>query len=66
MWGSRSTQCIAAWRRNGLAQAKDNQAIQGYADGVFWERNALSEQNGSAKRHEAQSELPLFPSTEEA
>ena len=59
-----SMYCCLAEKR--LAQAKDNQAIQGYADGVFWERNALSEQNGSAKRHEAQSELPLFPSTEEA
>lgn len=59
-----SMYCCLAEKR--LAQAKDNRAIQGYADGVFWERNALSEQNGSAKRHEAQSELPLFPSAEEA
>ena len=59
-----STYCCLAEKR--LAQAEQDRTIQGYADGVFWERNALSEQNGSAKRNAAQSELPLFSSTEEA
>jgi site-specific DNA-methyltransferase (adenine-specific) len=58
------TYCCLAEKR--LAQAEQDRTIQGYADGVFWERNALPEQNGSAKRHEAQSELPLFSSMEDA
>lgn len=58
------TYCCLAEKR--LTQTEQARTIQGYADGVFWERNALSEQNGSAKRNRAQSELPLFSSTEDA
>ena len=57
------TYCCLAEKR--LAQVENDRLIQGYADGVFWERNALSEQNGSARHKGAQSELPLFPSAEE-
>jgi len=52
------TYCCLAEKR--LAQAEQDRTIQGYAAGVFWERNAWSEQNGSAKRNGVQSELPLF------
>lgn len=31
-----------------LAQAERDTSIQGYRDGVFWERNSLSQQNGAA------------------
>ena len=57
------TYCCLAEKR--LAQVECNPSIQGYADGVFLERNTLSEPNGSARHAEAQSELPLFSSTEE-
>jgi site-specific DNA-methyltransferase (adenine-specific) len=56
--------CSLAEKR--LALAKQDRSVQGYAGGVFWERNALSEPNGSAKLNKAQSELPLFSSPEES
>jgi len=34
--------CCLAEKR--LAQATDHKAIQGYSDGVFWERNTLADQ----------------------
>lgn len=33
-----------AWGACRLERAEENPAIQGYSDGVFWERNTLSEQ----------------------
>ena len=36
------TYCAMAQKR--IALAKDDNSIQGYVDGVFWERNSLSEQ----------------------
>ncbi|MDZ7624848.1 MAG: site-specific DNA-methyltransferase [Ignavibacteriaceae bacterium] len=39
--------CCLAEKR--LAQAENNKRIQGYEDGVFWERNTLSEQVKSQK-----------------
>jgi len=36
------TYCLLALKR--LAVAKDDKTIQGYANGVFWERNTLAEQ----------------------
>jgi site-specific DNA-methyltransferase (adenine-specific) len=36
------TYCLLAAKRLGMAQ--DDISIQGYSDGVFWERNSLSEQ----------------------
>jgi site-specific DNA-methyltransferase (adenine-specific) len=36
------TYCLLALKR--LAAAKTDKTIQGYADGVFWERNTLAEQ----------------------
>jgi site-specific DNA-methyltransferase (adenine-specific) len=36
------TYCLLALKR--LAAAKPDKTIQGYADGVFWERNTLAEQ----------------------
>lgn len=37
--------CMYALKR--LEQAEENQAIQGYYDSVFWERNSLSMQKPS-------------------
>ena len=32
------------WTQKRLAKAETDKAIQGYADGVFWERNSLNDQ----------------------
>ncbi|MCD8377111.1 MAG: site-specific DNA-methyltransferase [Oscillospiraceae bacterium] len=36
------------WAEQRLAMAEDNTEIQGYANGVFWERNSMSEQQSRA------------------
>ena len=36
------------WAEQRLEMAESNPDIQGYVDGVFWERNSLSEQNASS------------------
>ncbi|MGN1121319.1 MAG: DNA methyltransferase, partial [Eubacteriales bacterium] len=33
------------WAEQRLKMAENNSEIQGYVDGVFWERNSLPEQN---------------------
>lgn len=38
------------WAEQRLEMAESNPDIQGYVDGVFWERNSLSEQNASSSR----------------
>lgn len=51
--------CCLAEKR--LAMADYNAAIQGYSDGVFWERNTLAYQNGNTRNGNAPtSQLPLF------
>ncbi|MDY6038550.1 MAG: hypothetical protein SPI74_06195, partial [Eubacterium sp.] len=37
--------CI--WAEQRLEMAESNPEIQGYVNGVFWERNSLSEQNAT-------------------
>lgn len=37
------------WAEKRLEMAKDNASIQGYSDGVFWERNTLAEQKKQEK-----------------
>jgi site-specific DNA-methyltransferase (adenine-specific) len=49
--------CMAEKR---LALAETDPSIQGYADGVFWERNALNEVRDSAKNRETAELEPLF------
>ena len=58
------TYCLLALKR--LSLAKNDKTIQGYADGVFWERNTLAEQlrttdfkNGIAPSLEPAQSLPL-------
>lgn len=52
--------CCLAEKR--LEMAESEKTIQGYSDGVFWERNTLNEQlNGnSRKRVKSEDESPLF------
>ncbi|MYH62455.1 MAG: site-specific DNA-methyltransferase, partial [Caldilineaceae bacterium SB0675_bin_29] len=45
--------CCLAEKR--LAMTGKSTTIQGYADGVFWERNTLAEQAGKPARHQAAS-----------
>ncbi len=37
------------WGAKRLSMANEDTTIQGYANGVFWERNTLSEQNRKGK-----------------
>ena len=48
--------CLALKR---LALAERDRSIQGYAEGVFWERNSLQDQ-GEAKRPQADNTISLF------
>lgn len=50
--------CLAEKRLEAMG---DNKEIQGYSDGVFWERNTLNEQmNGSGKKEKANNSTDLF------
>ncbi len=49
--------CLAEKR---LALATDDQTIQGYAEGVFWERNSQEPKLNRTKRRNRKSNLPLF------
>lgn len=50
--------CCLAEKR--LATAEQDKTIQGYFDGVFWERNTLQDQKGISKGTGARGSLPLF------
>ncbi len=45
------------WALKRIATAKEDPKIQGYADGVFWERNSLSEQRIHTVHSKDQSSL---------
>lgn len=51
------TYCCLAEKR--LALAESNRAIQGYVDGVFWERNTLSKQKKRPKPKKSQLALKV-------
>lgn len=56
-----STYCCLAEKR--LKMANTDQKIQGYNDGVFWERNSLAKQRSSVQRRKSkvvENTLPLF------
>ncbi len=52
--------CCLAEKR--LEMAESDKTIQGYCNGVFWERNTLNEQlNGNGKNgNKSESQMPLF------
>jgi site-specific DNA-methyltransferase (adenine-specific) len=51
--------CLYAEKR--LQMAEKDPAIQGYSDGVFWERNTLKDiKNRNAKKLGSEDPLPLF------
>lgn len=45
------------WALKRLARAAKDKAIQGYAEGVFWDRNSLNDRQKSAKPRARQREL---------
>ena len=47
--------CI--WAEKRLLMAESDPSIQGYSDGVFWERNSLGEQRKEKKEADLQSDL---------
>lgn len=51
------------WTEKRLQQASVDNSIQGYTDGVFWERNTLAKQKATAKQPTAkqpiETELPI-------
>ncbi len=52
------TYCCLAEKR--LEIAERDRSIQGYADGIFWERNSFQEQNDASKEKDLQPVLPIF------
>jgi len=52
------TYCCLAEKR--LAIAEHDRSIQGYSDGVFWERNTYQDQNYASRKRKTPSTLPLF------
>lgn len=52
------TYCCLAEKR--LAIAEHDSSIQGYSDGVFWERNTYQDQNYASRKRKTPSTLPLF------
>ena len=50
--------CCLAEKR--LAMAEYDKSIQGYAEGVFWERNSLQDRRWTLRKRSGQSVLPLF------
>jgi site-specific DNA-methyltransferase (adenine-specific) len=48
------------WAEKRLQIADRNKSIQGYSDGVFWERNSLSDQKPEKKTPLGQQTLSLF------
>lgn len=48
------------WALKRLAMADEDSSIQGYADGVFWERNSLSDQKASSTKTDRLQTEGLF------
>ena len=54
--GIEANEQYCVWAEQRLAMAESDMSIQGYADGVFWERNTLSEQPVKNRRGEIANE----------
>jgi site-specific DNA-methyltransferase (adenine-specific) len=48
------------WAQSRLGKATDDMVIQGYSDGVFWERNTLSLQGKNNAKEAIPEALSLF------
>lgn len=51
------------WAAKRLSIADTDSTIQGYSDGVFWERNSLNEQKRTSKKSSQQETSNLFTQT---
>lgn len=49
--GIEQSQLYTAWGAYRLLKAEDDKRIQGYTDGVFWERNTMAEQNAAMNKN---------------
>jgi site-specific DNA-methyltransferase (adenine-specific) len=47
----------ACWAEKRLQMAESNKSIQGYNDGVFWERNSLQKQQAQKRRQKSLNKL---------
>ena len=52
--GIEQSKLYTAWGAYRLKQADSNKTIQGYTDGVFWERNTLAEQKATLNKKNKQ------------
>jgi len=52
------TYCLLAQKR--LMMADQDRSIQGYSEGVFWERNSLKDQKASGNNSALQDQLPFL------
>ena len=48
--GIEQSQLYTAWGAYRLLKAEDDKRIQGYTNGVFWERNTMAEQNAAMNK----------------
>ncbi len=48
------------WALKRLRLADQEPSIQGYADGVFWERNSLADQKGQVKPEPIETTMSFF------
>ncbi|MCK5916719.1 MAG: site-specific DNA-methyltransferase, partial [Deltaproteobacteria bacterium] len=59
-FGVEINQEYAIWAEKRLLKAAEENSIQGYVDGVFWERNTLNLQKKAAKKSKIQQESRLW------
>lgn len=58
--GIESNREYCCWALKRLSSAQENPSIQGYSDGVFWERNSLSDQKSAPAKADAGQTMKLF------
>ena len=57
--GIEANEQYCVWAEKRLEMADSDKSIQGYTDGVFWERNSLSEQNATVKKEASTNEQDI-------
>ena len=56
-FGIEQDRVYCCWALKRLSKAQDDASIQGYTDGVFWDRNSLAEQTSSSDNPDDQGNL---------
>ncbi|MGN0650532.1 MAG: DNA methyltransferase, partial [Oscillospiraceae bacterium] len=54
--GIEANEQYCVWAEKRLEMADSDKSIQGYTNGVFWERNSLSQQNSAVKKEDSTGE----------